>query len=200
MVRFFSSVYCYSLHQSLLRWRLRGVFCCCVLLEAKTSCAQSRIWKELKLLSLVFPHCSIQHSDGHCLGSPPACLETRVLDNPTCAPAGSLQNHHVSDFLLISNLFQGKEDCRGERPDPHRHTTVLHNFRTRDTHSLLRFSRPVKAPLVSSIVPEMSLWSSSLGRGQVKAHNQRLNPRVIIQNKQKLWEWQRASFPFPRDT
>lgn len=139
-------------------------------------------------------------SDGHCLGSPPACLETRVLDNPICAPAGSLQNHHVSDFLLISNLFQGEEDCRGERPDPHRHTTVLHNFRTRDTHSLLRFSRPVKAPLVSSIVPEMSLWSSSLGRGQEKAHNQCLNPRVIIQNKQKLWEWQRASFPFPRDT
>lgn len=32
------------------------------------------------------------------------------------------------------------------------------------THSLLRLSSPVKAPLVSSIVPEISLWSRSLGR------------------------------------
>ena len=32
------------------------------------------------------------------------------------------------------------------------------------THSLLRLSSPVKALLVSSIVPEISLWSRSLGR------------------------------------
>lgn len=35
---------------------------------------------------------------------------------------------------------------------------------TGDTHSLVRLSIPQKAPLVSSIVPEMSLWSSSLWR------------------------------------
>lgn len=35
-----------------------------------------------------------------------------------------------------------------------------------DTYSLLRLSNPEKAPLVSSIVPEMSLWSSSLWRGR----------------------------------
>lgn len=41
--------------------------------------------------------------------------------------------------------------------------------RTRgDTHSLLRLSNPEKAPLVSSIVPEMSLWSSSLWRMREK--------------------------------
>lgn len=53
----------------------------------------------------------------------------------------------------------------------------------RDTHSLLRFSRPVKAPLVSSIVPEMSLWSSSLGRAQERAQNQHLSPNVTVKNK-----------------
>lgn len=37
-----------------------------------------------------------------------------------------------------------------------------------DTHSLLRLSNPEKAPLVSSIVPEMSLWSSSLWRTREK--------------------------------
>lgn len=37
-----------------------------------------------------------------------------------------------------------------------------------DTHSLLRLSNPAKAPLVSSIVPEMSLWSSSLWRMREK--------------------------------
>lgn len=35
---------------------------------------------------------------------------------------------------------------------------------TGDTHSLVRLSMPQKAPLVSSIVPEMSLRSSSLWR------------------------------------
>lgn len=34
----------------------------------------------------------------------------------------------------------------------------------RDTHSLLRLSSPVNAPLVSSIVPEISLWPRSLGK------------------------------------
>lgn len=38
----------------------------------------------------------------------------------------------------------------------------------RGTHSLLRLSNPEKAPLVSSIVPEMSLWSSSLWRVREK--------------------------------
>lgn len=37
-----------------------------------------------------------------------------------------------------------------------------------DAHSLLRLSSPEKAPLVSSIVPEMSLWSSSLWRTREK--------------------------------
>lgn len=37
-----------------------------------------------------------------------------------------------------------------------------------DTHSLLRLSNPEKAPLVSSIVPDMSLWSSSLWRMREK--------------------------------
>lgn len=37
-----------------------------------------------------------------------------------------------------------------------------------DTHSLMRLSNPEKAPLVSSIVPEMSLWSSSLWRMREK--------------------------------
>lgn len=36
------------------------------------------------------------------------------------------------------------------------------------TYSLLRLSNPEKAPLVSSIVPEMSLWSSSLWRAREK--------------------------------
>lgn len=36
--------------------------------------------------------------------------------------------------------------------------------RHRHTHSLLRLSSPVKAPLVSSIVPEISLWPRSLGK------------------------------------
>lgn len=39
-----------------------------------------------------------------------------------------------------------------------------YNFEQEDTHSLLKLSRPVKAPLVSSMVPEMSLWSRSLER------------------------------------
>lgn len=43
-------------------------------------------------------------------------------------------------------------------------------LRAADTHSLLRLSSPEKAPLVSSIVPEISLWSRSLGRGQKAAH------------------------------
>lgn len=42
------------------------------------------------------------------------------------------------------------------------------NKRKSDTHSLLRLSNPEKAPLVSSIVPEMSLWSSSLWRTREK--------------------------------
>lgn len=37
-----------------------------------------------------------------------------------------------------------------------------------DTYSLVRLSNPEKAPLVSSIVPEMSLWSSSLWRTREK--------------------------------
>lgn len=37
-----------------------------------------------------------------------------------------------------------------------------------DTYSLVRLSNPEKAPLVSSIVPEMSLWSSSLWRMREK--------------------------------
>lgn len=40
------------------------------------------------------------------------------------------------------------------------------HYKHQDTHSLLRLSSPVKAPLVSSIVPEISLWSRSLGSRQ----------------------------------
>lgn len=110
-----------------------------------------------------------------------------MLDNHICTLAVSLQNYYVSGFIL----FQREEGCiGGERPTTTQahYTTALQNFKPRNTHSLLRFSRPVKAPLVSSIVPEMSLWSSSLGRGQERAHNRCLTPRLIVKKKwKKVW-------------
>lgn len=56
------------------------------------------------------------------------------------------------------------------------------SFQPRDTHSLLRLSSPVKAPVVSSMVPEMSLWSRSLGRRQTKL-TIGLSSQLILQHE-----------------
>lgn len=45
---------------------------------------------------------------------------------------------------------------------------IAEERRSNMTYSLVRLSIPQKAPLVSSIVPEMSLWSSSLWRMREK--------------------------------
>lgn len=54
-------------------------------------------------------------------------------------------------------------------------------LQTRHTHSLLRLSSPVKAPLVSSIVPEISLWSRSLGRRESSPSS--LSSQLFFQHK-----------------
>lgn len=72
-----------------------------------------------------------------------------------------------SKDISASTMQEERRDCTRPRQLQKRNKNVL------DTHSLLRFSRPVKAPLVSSIVPEISLWSRSLeSRRQKKARNQ----------------------------
>lgn len=163
----------------MLCWRLQGVFfCCSLLLEARNSCAESYKWKQRKFLS---PVSELQYVALSVHGFKRTIIfKTQGPDNHICTLAVSLQNYYISNFLLIFILLQREEDCvGGKRPTPTQahNTTVSQNFKPRDTHSLLRFSSPVKAPLVSSIVPEMSLWSSSLGRGQERAHNQCLSPR-----------------------
>lgn len=57
---------------------------------------------------------------------------------------------------------QAQASCQASCQTSHSyHSGMLDN-----THSLLRLSSPAKAPLVSSIVPEISLWSRSLGKRQ----------------------------------
>ena len=58
-----------------------------------------------------------------------------------------------------SGVYIGGEQGRGVTSVHHPHRSF-----SAHTHSLLRLSSPVKAPLVSSIVPEISLWSRSLGK------------------------------------
>lgn len=66
-----------------------------------------------------------------------------------------------------SQPFSSWAHERGGTGEPEKHCAPPpQKGQRRDTHSLLRLSSPVKAPLVSSIVPEISLWSRSLGRRQ----------------------------------
>lgn len=109
-------------------------------------------------------------------------------------PAKLLQPRFSVDFCLVPRW--GRLHKKGQT-QPHTGTQQnwLAEFMPRDTHSLLRFSRPVKAPLVSSIVPEMSLWSSSLGRGQERAQNQCLSPNVTVTNKWRKLESSTRELP-----
>jgi len=54
-----------------------------------------------------------------------------------------------------------------------------------DTHSLLRLSSPVKAPLVSSIVPEILLWSRSLGRRRKEGSPSSLSSQLSLTSRGK---------------
>lgn len=57
-------------------------------------------------------------------------------------------------FELLGEMRDGGTERVGEERTEKRKEEKTHSFRS--------FFRPAKAPLVSSIVPEMSLWSSSL--------------------------------------
>ena len=80
----------------------RGLFCCCLLLEVRNSCAESYRCKQLKFLSPLSLNYSMWHRlfialKG--LQSPHTCLETQVLDNHICTLAVSLQ--FSVDFYLV---------------------------------------------------------------------------------------------------
>lgn len=62
---------------------------------------------------------------------------------------------------------------------------TVKDFRRWSTHSLFRLSRPRKAPFVSSIVPEISLWSSSLKRRQKTRYNQFLRSIFFVRIRER---------------
>lgn len=86
-----------------------------------------------------------------------------------------------------SQPFSSWAHKRGGTGEPEKHCAPPpQKSQRRDTHSLLRLSRPVKAPLVSSIVPEISLWSRSLGRRQREGSPSSLSSRPSLTRSGKI--------------
>lgn len=175
-------------------WRLQGVvFVACLLWEVRNGCAEFYTRKQLKFLSPACLNCSLWHrlftilKGNNCLYLLRNISAWKSHLHSCSEPAKLLHLRFSVDFCLVPRW--GRLHKKGQtQPYTGTQQNWLAEFKPRDTHSLLRFSRPVKAPLVFSIVPEMSLWSSSLGRGQKRARNQRLSPSVTVTNKWRKLE------------